>query len=210
MDIWLFPYHYPDGDAISIKRSTQRQHSQYIIEHLLASYMAHPQVQYYPSGKPYLSDPGIHISIAHTGDYVVLAVDQQGSIGVDIECVDRMNHWSRLSKQFLSTREANYLRQQRHPSACFNRIWTFKEAWVKQQGLSVLSVRKVCFGIDDYQVSAPYTTISTELSGEAVMFYAWRSGGCFVTVAASCLQDVNVNFQCLSHDDLTRILPDLE
>ena len=45
-----------------------------------------PVIAYYPSGKPYLKDSPLHISISHTKGYVAVIIGQAG-VGIDIENV---------------------------------------------------------------------------------------------------------------------------
>ncbi len=61
------------------------------------------RLEHTPAGCPFLSDGSRHVSISHTGDYVVLALAETGRIGVDLE--RRTPRAFRLRKKFLAPDE---------------------------------------------------------------------------------------------------------
>lgn len=79
-------------------------------------------------GKPYLaSRPGIHFSIAHSGDWAVCALSG-ASVGADVERVREL--YPGASRLFLSNVESAH--------ACCARdviaLWTLKESYLKRTG----------------------------------------------------------------------------
>jgi 4'-phosphopantetheinyl transferase len=89
-----------------------------------------------PHGPPRLPDAaGLHLSIAHSGARVALAVAEV-PVGIDVEKVDRKLDPARLGGRVLTPDEQASV----HDSAGFLRLWTRKEALVKAtgEGVSVL------------------------------------------------------------------------
>jgi len=78
-----------------------------------------------PGGRPF--------SLSHAGDYAVLALSSE-AVGVDIERV-RPVDWDRLSARFFHPGEHALLLESRDPLACFFRIWTLKESYLKAEGV---------------------------------------------------------------------------
>ena len=85
-------------------------------------------------GKPYLvSEPGIHFSLSHSGDWAVCALSDH-PVGVDIE---RCEPGRRdIASRFFHREEVRYLNTVL-PSArddAFYKLWTLKESFVKSTG----------------------------------------------------------------------------
>lgn len=112
------------------------------LRQILASYLDRdPQTlnfTYGPSGKPALSGvaDAPAFNLAHSGDWGLCAVANDGEMGVDIEALDSELDYAALAERFFSTNEKKYL--QECPSwrrrRLFFRIWTRKEAWLKGKG----------------------------------------------------------------------------
>ena len=82
-------------------------------------------------GKPFLPD-GPHLSLAHSGNYVCLAVCVSGPVGIDIE-EQRDVNYSDLGKTAFHQAEYDFLMQE--PGAGrFYDLWTLKESYVKMIG----------------------------------------------------------------------------
>ena len=86
------------------------------------------QVEYAPSGKPFLpAFPGIGISVAHSGEYA-LAACCEGRIGADVQAlIPRPEKLFRL----LNNEELAFCRDD--PKR-FTRLWALKEAYGKYTG----------------------------------------------------------------------------
>ena len=83
-----------------------------------------------PSGKPETSLGGYHISISHSGDYAVCAIDIS-PIGIDIEKIREVN--IKTSKRFCNNEEIDFIYSSKN--GAFHRffeIWTAKEAEFKR------------------------------------------------------------------------------
>lgn len=55
--------------------------------YLLNKYLPHEEMKFTDKGKPYLDD-GPYFNLSHSGEYVVLAIDNSRDVGVDIERID--------------------------------------------------------------------------------------------------------------------------
>ena len=88
-------------------------------------------------GKPYVLNLPAHFNIAHSGQYVVLAVSDR-PIGVDIEVV--RNFSAILAKKRFNAEELAYIagsnpsRKKSVMQRCFYELWTAKEAYLKYTG----------------------------------------------------------------------------
>ncbi len=85
-------------------------------------------------GKPYLvSEPGIHFSLSHSGEWAVCAVSDH-PVGVDIE---RCEPGRRdVASRFFHREEVRYLNTLLPSSRddAFYKLWTLKESFVKSTG----------------------------------------------------------------------------
>ena len=85
-------------------------------------------------GKPSLSDLDIHFNLAHSGEWVVCAVDED-EIGVDIEAHHSMDFG--VANRFFCREERALLegkRAEAEYARTFFRIWSLKESYVKAIG----------------------------------------------------------------------------
>lgn len=85
-------------------------------------------------GKPFFeSYPDFHFNISHTRQYIAIAL-HTAPVGVDIE--SPRPYKAEISERFFHPKEASYLREleKEKQSEGFTRIWTAKEAVVKQSG----------------------------------------------------------------------------
>lgn len=104
-------------------------------------------------GRPVLRTNGLTLehSMAHSGDWMMLAVSRLGSVGLDLEQVDRSVDGVRLAARFFAREDAVAIAGL--PSAeraeAFFRAWTEKEAYLKGIGGGVPSrLRSVCVRLD--------------------------------------------------------------
>ncbi|MEN6369880.1 MAG: 4'-phosphopantetheinyl transferase superfamily protein [Thermotogota bacterium] len=94
------------------------------------------------NGRPFLRPSGsVEHSMAHSGDWMMLAVSCIGPVGLDLERVDRSLDVGRLAARFFAREDAAALAVL--PSAeqaeAFFRAWTEKEAYLKGVGGGVPS-----------------------------------------------------------------------
>ncbi len=93
-----------------------------------------------PSGRPVLLDPapGIHFSLSHAGERVVVACADR-EVGVDIERLRPLPDALDLARRFYDASEAKALEalEGERRSRAFLQLWTHKEALVKARGLGL-------------------------------------------------------------------------
>ena len=83
-------------------------------------------------GKPYLPrHPEVHLSISHSGNYVVCGVSDR-PIGVDIQRIVRYD--PDVAERVCSAEELKRLKSSPDKASEFTRLWAQKEAVLKQRG----------------------------------------------------------------------------
>lgn len=87
-------------------------------------------------GKPLLVGHDLQFNISHSGDWLVIAVANVSTVGVDVECVKPRASLDQVARRCFSETEYRHWRalpvdQQLR---CFYRLWTIKEAFVKAVG----------------------------------------------------------------------------
>lgn len=115
-----------------------------MLGHLLLRHMLHaagvagaPQIELGPYGKPRLrmASP-LEFNVSHAGQWVVCALAPT-AVGIDIERVREID--LRIAERFFQP--AEYAALMAHApgqrAACFFRLWTAKEAYVKALGLGL-------------------------------------------------------------------------
>ncbi|WP_108652841.1 4'-phosphopantetheinyl transferase family protein [Dongshaea marina] len=89
-----------------------------------------------PYGRPQLADSSLSFNLSHSGDTLVLAIADEGQVGVDIECKPRPRDPLNIARRFFCESEQRMLEQlslqQRTQS--FYQLWTLKEALLKSHG----------------------------------------------------------------------------
>jgi 4'-phosphopantetheinyl transferase len=98
------------------------------------------RVRVEPDGRPVLFDPepGVHFSISHAGERVVVAC-AAFVVGVDIERLRPLPGALDLARRFFDAGEAARLEKEpvERRSAAFLELWTRKEALLKARGLGL-------------------------------------------------------------------------
>lgn len=96
-----------------------------------------------PRGRPFLRTdaPVPHHSMAHSGDWMMLAVSRSAPVGLDLERIDPSIDADRLAARFFGPDEATALSSLPHSqrAVAFFRAWTEKEAYLKGTGGGVPS-----------------------------------------------------------------------
>ena len=93
-----------------------------------------------PSGKSVIREtpdrPAVHISLAHTDDWVVVAVSRAGEVGVDIESTERRVDHEAIIRRYFAAEEQAGIAGVMPPDrvAAFIRVWARKEAIAKGTG----------------------------------------------------------------------------
>lgn len=103
-------------------------------------------IQYGEQGKPaFPPGSGRWFNLSHSGDHIALLLSDEGEVGCDIEVIRPRNGWQRLANALFS--EGEHQELEREPPerrlVAFWRIWTRKEALVKQRGGSAWQMASV-------------------------------------------------------------------
>ncbi|MFE4609798.1 4'-phosphopantetheinyl transferase family protein [Streptomyces niveus] len=99
------------------------------------------ELGYGPGGRPCLRGyDGLHISLSHTDDLLLVGLATDGAIGVDAERDDRVLYGTGLVRHMCTPYEAERVEAmpvaERNPAML--RLWTLKEAYSKAVGLGML------------------------------------------------------------------------
>lgn len=88
-------------------------------------------------GKPFLRErPDLHFNISHSLPWVMVALSRD-PIGVDVERMRPRSSLLALAERYFSPPEQELIHAAPDPVEMFYRIWTFKEAWLKAEGLGI-------------------------------------------------------------------------
>lgn len=96
-------------------------------------------LQLHPNGKPFVQgSKAVYFNLTHSADVIILAVTEEGEIGVDIERVDHEFDWTRVDS-VLAPSEIEWIKGNEliDPFSVYQRffqIWTLKEAYIKCTG----------------------------------------------------------------------------
>lgn len=115
-------------------------------------------------GKPYLPGSEVHFSVSHSGKCAAIAVDS-AEAGLDVEKLPDRDYM-KLARRFYHPNELGYVEASDDPARTFTRIWTRKEAYLKQIGTGIATdlatfdttsgepaERIVSYDIDGYVIS---------------------------------------------------------
>jgi len=89
-------------------------------------------------GKPFISGGGACFNIAHSGEYVIVAIDET-DVGVDIEKIRPVSE--KISRRVFMENERRQLKTAADPELEFCRIWTLKESYVKYTGRGIADLK---------------------------------------------------------------------
>ncbi len=84
-----------------------------------------------PHGKPYIENEKF-FNISHSGDYVVLACDDN-NIGIDIE-FNKPRNFSSITNRCFNNTEIDFIYKSDEPLNAFYKLWTLKESYLKFTG----------------------------------------------------------------------------
>ncbi|MCD4650570.1 MAG: 4'-phosphopantetheinyl transferase superfamily protein [Candidatus Cloacimonetes bacterium] len=97
----------------------------------LSGHCSLSRIEYNLWKRPYFSGEA-DFNISHSGDCVVCAYVESGSVGVDVEQITEIK--PREFRQVFSEQEWNLLENSWNVPGLFFRIWTYKEAIMKADG----------------------------------------------------------------------------
>lgn len=105
-----------------------------------------PEIVYGEQGKPaFLPETSLWFNLSHSGDDIALLLSDEGEVGCDLEVIRPRANWRSLANAVFSLGEHAEVDAE-HPDqqlAAFWRIWTQKEAIVKQRGGSAWQIVSV-------------------------------------------------------------------
>ena len=105
-----------------------------------------PEIVYGDNGKPaFQADVPLWFNISHSGDDIALIVSDEGEVGCDIEVIRPRKNWTGIVDAVFSSGERQLIAAE-PPSAqltAFWRIWTRKEAILKQSGGTVWQIAQI-------------------------------------------------------------------
>ncbi len=102
-----------------------------------------PEIIFGDQGKPAFIDARpFWFNLSHSGDDIALLLSDEGEVGCDIEVIRPRDNWQSLANAVFSTNEHQELEREAPEDklAAFWRIWTRKEAMVKQRGGSAWQI----------------------------------------------------------------------
>ncbi|AER34116.1 4'-phosphopantetheinyl transferase AcpT [Pantoea ananatis PA13] len=125
-----------------------------------------PEIVVGQHGKPAFStDVRLWFNLSHSGDDIALLLSDEGDVGCDIEVLRPRAGWRSLAENLFSAQEQAQIAAEapEQQLAAFWRIWTLKEAIIKQRGASAWQMARV-------DSTAPTTlSFSTLQAGELAL-----------------------------------------
>ena len=102
-----------------------------------------PEIRFGDQGKPGFDDShALWFNLSHSGDSIALLLSDEGPVGCDIETIRPRPQWQQLANATFTSNEHAVIEQQEDARRLetFWRIWTRKEAMVKQRGGSAWQI----------------------------------------------------------------------
>lgn len=102
-----------------------------------------PEIVFGEQGKPaFVDDRPLWFNLSHSGDDIALLLSDEGEVGCDIEVIRPRDNWQALANAVFSVAEHDELERETPAQklSAFWRIWTRKEAIVKQRGGSAWQI----------------------------------------------------------------------
>lgn len=99
-----------------------------------------PEIVCTEHGKPiFAEETSLWFSLSHSGDSIALLLSDEGEVGCDIETIRPRRNWPALADLIFTPAEHAEIAAELAPRQLetFWRIWTRKEAIIKQRGESV-------------------------------------------------------------------------
>lgn len=92
------------------------------------------EFSYGEHGKPALINHDLKFNLSHAGDYALIAVSRNFTLGVDIECMDRTVEMEGIAEKVFTANEIQCLDDAKDKAERFFTLWTRKEALIKANG----------------------------------------------------------------------------
>ncbi|MBL0513453.1 4'-phosphopantetheinyl transferase family protein [Aeromonas media] len=136
-------------------------------------------------GKPTLISHDWQFNLSHSGDWLVLALCQQGPLGVDVEMGLRRRPVLPLAQRFYAPEEYQWLLAlpSREQASAFYRLWSRKEAVLKAQGAGIAA------GLDKVRfVPEEGWRLDNRLDTRRYQVLDWHVGSGWLSLAAPTRQ----------------------
>jgi 4'-phosphopantetheinyl transferase len=99
-----------------------------------------------PNGKPRIERPKapFHYNVSHSSDYTLFAISQN-EVGIDLERLRENLDQRKISRRLFSDTLVNWLEsfETERSLKLFFKAWTFYEAFLKAQGLTIFSGERI-------------------------------------------------------------------
>jgi len=115
-----------------------------------------PDIIYGEQGKPaFAKGHPLWFNLSHSGDDIALLMSDEGEVGCDIEVIRPRQNWQALANAVFSITEHEELEREapEEQLSAFWRIWTRKEAIVKQRGGSAWQIVSIDSTAQTHSVS---------------------------------------------------------
>ena len=115
-----------------------------------------PEIIYGEQGKPaFAPETPLWFNLSHSGDDIALLLSDEGEVGCDIEVIRPRKNWQALANAVFSMTEHDELEREAPEErlAAFWRIWTRKEAIIKQRGGSAWQIVSIDSTAPSHSVS---------------------------------------------------------
>lgn len=124
-----------------------------------------------PHGRVRLPDAGLHVSVAHSGDFVGIAASPDGRVGLDIEVGGHWPDLLDLARHALTAPEIADLGEldESRRTAGFLRYWVRKEAVLKLSGDGIADLLAVTVSAPDQAPAVRDWPARPELVGRVGM-----------------------------------------
>lgn len=157
-----------DLQLASITNESRR--AEWLAVRLLVKELFGPAVEvaYHPTGRPYLKDSDLHISISHTRGYASVAYHRTRPIGMDLEHLS--SRVDRVAPRFTTAEEASYIDAHDADKRTLYHLinWSAKETLYKLHDTPSMAEFKEAFHIASYQPSASGVLTASVSTGNVV------------------------------------------
>ena len=120
-----------------------------------------------------------YFSLSHSGDWIAVACNTQGPVGIDIELRKPGRDVARLAAHTFSQGDLQWWRQQADPVQAFYRLWSLREAHYKltQSHADALAAypEELCQQFDHAQLSMALVTAMPLVAPIRVSAVSWPS-----------------------------------
>ncbi len=136
-----------EQDYYYTHKKTQKQRDQfliarYLLRQMLRSYAGEVQSAKFTFSKNFKPELRLNgqehfISITHSGNLIAVAI-ANNPIGIDLELCQERANYAKIARRYFSVDEISRIKSLRD----FYRVWTSKEAMLKQQGMFVAKISR--------------------------------------------------------------------